>query len=91
MAYKCAFLQLFMKNKKSKKRVKKRKFRQITFKLSERQSKSLMKYCKACNTTPIKVIKRNLERYLGTYEYIAQQESVVSERQLDLFQDRLAD
>lgn len=70
-----------------KKKVKKRKFKQITFKLSERQAKSLMKYCKACHTTPIKVIKRNLERYLGSYETNTQQESVVSERQLELFQD----
>jgi hypothetical protein len=77
-----------MGEKKSKKKVKRHKFKQITFKLSERQNKSLMKYCKACDTTPIKVIKRNLEKYLGTYEYIAQQEpSSVSERQLELFQD----
>ena len=51
-----------------------------------------MKYCKACNTTPIKVIKRNLERYLGSYEYNAHQESpTVSERQLELFQEEPMD
>ncbi|NOU45556.1 MAG: hypothetical protein HOO86_00655 [Bacteroidales bacterium] len=77
-----------MGDKKSKKKVKRHKFKQITFKLSERQNKSLMKYCKACNTTPIKVIKRNLERYLGSYEYNAHQElPAVSERQLELFQE----
>jgi hypothetical protein len=80
-----------MGEKKSKKKASRYKFKEVTFKLSERQYKSLLKYCKACHTTPIKVIKRNLERYLGTYEYIAQQESgLVSERQLELFGEESA-
>ncbi len=74
------------KNKAKKRR--KTKFKAITFKLSERQTASLMRYCKACHTTPIKVIKRNLERYLGAHEYTMNvQESLVSERQLELFND----
>ena len=76
-----------MPGKSKARKRRKTKFKTITFKLSERQSQSLMRYCKACHTTPIKVIKRNLERYLGTYEYSAQQEIHVSERQLELFND----
>lgn len=76
-----------MPGKSKAKKRRKTKFKAITFKLSERQSASLMRYCKACHTTPIKVIKRNLERYLGTYEYSTQQEIHVSERQLELFND----
>lgn len=76
-----------MPGKSKAKKRRKTKFKAITFKLSERQSASLMRYCKACHTTPIKVIKRNLERYLGTYEYSTQQEIQVSERQLELFND----
>ncbi len=76
-----------MPGKSKARKRRKTKFKSITFKLSERQSESLIRYCKACHTTPIKVIKRNLERYLGTYEYTAQQEMNVSERQLELFND----
>ena len=82
-----ALHQLIMGRKAKKKKLKKHKYKAITFRLSERQNHSLMKYCKACNTTPIKVIKRNLEKYLGSYDYTVQPESYVSERQLDLFGD----
>ena len=45
------------------------KYHAITFKLSQGQYKSLKNYCKARKTTPIKLIKKNIERFISHYEY----------------------
>lgn len=44
-------------------------------------------YCKARKTTPIKLIKRNISRFLTAYEYEVPPEMYVTENQLQLFED----
>ena len=61
------------------------KYHAITFKLSQGQYKSLKNYCKARKTTPIKLIKKNIERFITAYEYEVPQELYLTENQLDLF------
>ena len=70
-------------NKKRKRRSY--KYHAITFKLSAGQYRSLRNYCKARKTTPIKLIKRNIERFITAYEYDVPQEMYLTENQLDLF------
>lgn len=67
------------------KRRKVTKYKAITFKLSEGQYRSFTNYCKAKKTTPIKVIKKNIERFLTAYEYEVPSNFYVSENQLELF------
>lgn len=62
-----------------------RKYKTVTFKLSSRQYKSLSNYCKARKTTPIKLIKRNIERFLTSYEYEVPTNLCLTENQLQLF------
>lgn len=69
------------------KRRKNRKYRAITFKLSPGQYRSLINYCKARHTTPIKLIKRNIERFITAYEYEVPAELYVTENQLNLWED----
>ena len=54
-------------NKKRKRR--NYKYHAVTFKLSAGQYRSLRNYCKARGTTPIKLIKKNIERFITAYEY----------------------
>ena len=63
------------------------KYHAITFKLSAGQYRSLRNYCKARKTTPIKLIKRNIERFISNYEYEIPQELYLTENQLELFQE----
>ncbi len=71
--------------RKSKRRSKKRKFKTVTFKLSERQKKSLDKYSKARNTTPLKLIKKSIETYTSLQEDITLPKNETINNQLDLF------
>lgn len=68
---------------------KRRKFKTIVIKLSANQSKSLMNYCRARKTTPNKLIKKNIARYLHNFGKEVPAEYYVSERQLDLFGDTI--
>jgi hypothetical protein len=52
--------------KKPKKR-KKVKFKTVTFKLTQKQQKSLDNYCRTHKTTPIKVIKAKIEPMITKY------------------------
>ncbi len=63
------------------------KYHAITFKLSAGQYRSLRNYCKARKTTPIKLIKRNIERFISNYEYEVPNEIYLTENQLELFQE----
>ena len=65
------------------------KYHAITFKLSAGQYRSLRNYCKARKTTPIKLIKRNIERFITSYEYEVPQEMYLTENQLELFSKEL--
>lgn len=77
--------QVMGQNKKKRRR--NYKYHAITFKLSAGQYRSLRNYCKARKTTPIKLIKRNIERFISNYEYEIPQELYLTENQLDLFQE----
>ena len=72
-------------NKKRKRR--NYKYHAITFKLSSGQYRSLRNYCKARRTTPIKLIKKNIERFITAYEYEVPQDLYLTENQLDLFSE----
>ena len=72
-------------NKKRKRR--NYKYHAITFKLSAGQYRSLRNYCKARRTTPIKLIKKNIERFITAYEYEVPQDLYLTENQLDLFSE----
>lgn len=63
------------------------KYRTIAFKLSPGQYRSLMNYCKALKTTPIKLIKCNIERFINNYEYEVLNKPHFDEKQLELFED----
>lgn len=62
------------------------KYHTITFKLSDGQYRSLRNYCKARKTTPIKLIKRNIGRFITNYEYEIPKDLYLTENQLDLFE-----
>jgi hypothetical protein len=78
--------KLSVKPGKKKPRKKKRKFKKIELKLTARQAKSLENYCAARKTSPIKLIKKNIARYLNGFEKEVPREFYVTERQLDLFE-----
>ena len=71
---------------KRKKR-KKVKFKTVTFKLSARQKRSLKNYCEARKTTPNKLIKKAIRRYIEFYSREVPTEFFVTEKQLDLFEE----
>ncbi len=72
------------KNKRSRSSYQ---YHAITFKLSRGQYRSLKNYCKARRTTPIKLIKRSISRFISTYEYDVPADLYVTENQLELFED----
>ncbi|MBP9993603.1 MAG: hypothetical protein KBT67_01500 [bacterium] len=74
-------------NKKSTKHRRNHSYHAITFKLTRGQYKSLRNYCKARKTTPIKLIKKNIERFISHYEYGVPEELYLCENQLNLFDD----
>ena len=78
-----------MKTKKSKRSRKSYQYHAVTFKLSQGQYRSLKNYCKARRTTPIKLIKRCISRFISNYEYEVPPELYVTENQLDLFNEEL--
>lgn len=74
-------------NNKKKKGRRKYKYHAVTFKLTSGQYKSLKNYCKARKITPIKLIKRSIERFISNYEYEVPAELYVTENQLNLFEE----
>ncbi len=76
-----------MSNNKNKRKSRRRnyKYHAVTFKLTSGQYKSLRNYCKARKTTPIKLIKRSIERFISNYEYEVPEELYITENQLELF------
>jgi len=78
-------------SKRNKKHRRNYKFHAVTFKLTQGQYKSLTNYCKARKTTPIKLIKKNIERFISHYEYGVPEELYLCENQLNLFEDEQVD
>lgn len=68
-----------------KRRRKKTRYVTVSFKLPTRQKKSLANYCKARQTTPNKLIKKSIRRYINGFEKSVPPEFYVTENQLDLF------
>ena len=66
-------------------RLKRKKYKTISFKLSARQMKSLKNYCKARKTTPIKLIKRSIRTYIESYADNVPEKYYVTHNQLDIF------
>lgn len=69
-----------------KARYKKRKYKKIEFKLSARQYQSLNNYCKARKTTPTKLIKKNIKRFISNFDKGVPDEFHITENQLELFE-----
>ena len=76
-----------MGTKKNKRSRRSYQYHAVTFKLSRGQYLSLRNYCKARKTTPIKLIKRSISRFISNYEYEVPPELYVTENQLLLFDD----
>lgn len=67
-------------------KAKKRKpYKTIAFKLSWRQYKSLTNFCKHRNTTPVKLIKKNMAKYINSYSDESTIIDYVTPNQIDLF------
>jgi hypothetical protein len=71
--------------KKRKKRRKKVRYKEVTLKLSKNQLRSLDTYCKARKTTPNKLIKKMIRRFLTFNSKDIPEESFATANQLDLF------
>ncbi len=76
-----------MSNNINRKKSRRRnyKYHAVTFKLTSGQYKSLKNYCKARKTTPVKLIKKSIERFTSHYEYEVPAELYLTENQLNLF------
>jgi hypothetical protein len=70
--------------KKRKKRRKKVRYKEVTLKLTKNQERSLVSYCEARRTTPNKLIKKMIRRFLN-YSKGVPEESFATANQLDLF------
>lgn len=75
-----------MPNTRRKKKRKKVRYSKITFKLSLKQKKSLVNYCRARQTTPTKLVKKSIKRYINGFDKNVPEEYYVTENQLDLFE-----
>ncbi len=69
-----------------KKKRKKIRYTKITLKLTMRQKRSLMNYCRARQTTPNKLIKKSIKRYINGFDKSVPEEYYATENQLDLFE-----
>lgn len=72
---------------KRAKRRKKVRYSEIAIKLSSRQKKSLLNYCNARKTTPTKLIKKMIDRYINGFDKMVPDAIKTSEKQLDLFHE----
>ena len=71
---------------KSKKR-KKVRYSEIRIRLSYKQKRSLINYCHARKTTPNKLIKKMIRKYISNFADDVPEEFYITENQLDLFND----
>ena len=74
--------------RKRKKRRKKVRYSKLTFNLSIKQKKSLENYCRARQTTPTKLIKKSIKRYINGFDKTVPDEYYVTENQLKLFEEK---
>ena len=64
---------------------RKTRYSKITLKLTARQKKSLQNYCEARKTTPNKLIKKSIKRFINGFDKTVPSEYYATENQLDLF------
>jgi len=65
---------------------KKTRYSKLIIKLSLKQKRSLLNYCTARQTTPNKLIKKSIKRYINGFDKNVPDEYFVTEKQLDLFE-----
>lgn len=75
-----------MASGRSKKR-KKVRYSEIRIRLSYKQKRSLINYCHARQTTPNKLIKKMIRKYISNFADDVPEEYYVTENQLDLFNE----
>ncbi|MBP6978960.1 MAG: hypothetical protein KBB71_11675 [Lentimicrobiaceae bacterium] len=63
------------------------KYKSIEIKLSPRQKQSLINYCEARQTTPVRLIKKCIRRYTENFAKQVPGEYYVTEKQLALFEE----
>lgn len=68
-----------------KKKRKKTRYSKLTIKLSAKQKRSLINYCKARKTTPNKLVKKSIKRFINGFDKNVPDEFFKSEKQLGLF------
>ena len=73
--------------RRSRKR-KKIRYSTVTLKLSMRQKRSLLNYCEARQTTPNKLIKKSIRRYINGFDKTVPEEFYATVNQLDLFEEK---
>lgn len=64
---------------------RKKRFKTFSFKLSPRQYNSLQNYCTKENTTPIKLIKKQLKEFTENYSDEQIGKEKIAKNQLELF------
>ena len=67
------------------KRRKKVRYSEIRIRLSYKQKRSLINYCHARKTTPNKLIKKMIRKYISNFADDVPEEYYVTENQLDMF------
>jgi len=75
-----------MANGRQKKR-KKVRYSEIRIRLSYKQKRSLLNYCHARKTTPNKLIKKMIRKYISNFADDVPEEYYVTENQLELFNE----
>jgi hypothetical protein len=75
----------------SKSRKKRHQYKEVSFKLSAKQMKSLKNYCKARKTTPIKLIKKSIKNYTDNFSEEVPRKYYTTSNQLDIFEDNASD
>jgi len=74
--------------KSRRKRRKKVRYKEVSLKLSKNQQRSLVNYCIARRTTPNKLIKKMIRRFLN-YAQEVPEKSFATANQLDLFGEEI--
>jgi hypothetical protein len=77
-----------MPEKRRKRRRKKIRYSTVSLKLTMRQKRSLLNYCRARQTTPNKLIKKSIRRYINGFDKNVPDNYYVTENQLDLFEHK---
>lgn len=73
--------------KPKKKKIRKVRYRKITFKLTDTQKKALDRVSARLKTTPNRLMKKAIREYLQRYKDALAAEDLVSINQLKLFDD----